>query len=111
VLAIALPAVPLRASDDLNFKDAYDRIAEGFPAAGYEDLEKLANDGDTRAQYRVGIARMVGRNLERDPVEGYTWLEIAARCGPVCTSGSVSRDYERPQPGVAENVFRRLCDE
>jgi hypothetical protein len=46
----------------------------------------LAQQGDTQAQYMLGLDLMRGNKVDRDLVRGYTWIEIAAQCTTFCTA-------------------------
>jgi len=69
-----------------DFSDVVDQIHHGHAAEAYADLQRLAEIGDTRAQYFLGVALIEGKEVPQDLVRGYAWIEIAAECGAVCTS-------------------------
>ncbi len=75
---------------DPDFRGAYDLMAHGFKERGLESMTTVAESGDTRAQYYLGIALMKGNVGVRDMVRGYAWLQIAADCGPVCTDADAT---------------------
>jgi TonB family protein len=85
-LTIAALFVPMPVTaDGRNFGDAYGQLARGDTEAGMRSLAALAEAGDTRAQYFLGVAMIEGQDVGRDLVRGYAWLEIAADCQALCT--------------------------
>jgi TonB family protein len=72
-------------ADERNFGDAYNQLAHGDTQAGMRTLSALAEAGDSRAQYFLGVAMMEGQDISRDLVRGYAWIEIAADCQTLCT--------------------------
>jgi len=69
----------------VEFADVYEQLLQGDKAQGMWGLASLAQSGDTRAQYVLGVAFIEGKNIERDLVRGYAWVEIAADCDLICT--------------------------
>jgi TonB family protein len=79
--APASVAPPPRADtrDRVSMQGAFAKLRDKHPAGYVADLQVLAAYGDDRAQYLLGIAYLEGRGTERDVVQGYAWLQIAAR--------------------------------
>jgi TonB family protein len=70
--------------------DGVDQHDRGHTKAAIRDLERLAEDGDTRAQYNYGVELIKGASVAQDLVGGYAWLEIAADCAATCSSAELS---------------------
>jgi TonB family protein len=54
---------------------------QGVPqhyAAAVEWFRKAAEQGDVRAQYRLGLAYSTGTGVDRDYVQAHKWLNLAA---------------------------------
>jgi TonB family protein len=66
------------------------RYESGGRNTDLDDLRKLAESGNTRAQLEYGIELMRGEHVAQDLVRGYAWVEIAARCDATCSSAEVS---------------------
>jgi TonB family protein len=85
-LTLAALFVPMPViADERNFGDVYGQLARGDTEAGMRSLAALAEAGDTRAQYFLGVAMIEGQDVGRDLVRGYAWIEIAADCAALCT--------------------------
>lgn len=93
--------VSLKVDDDAAFRFFCDAAEQGFSAAyswlgecysegrgcqqsdenAYSCFAAGAVEGDTEAQYAVGIRLLAGKGVEIDREAGVQWLEMAARAG------------------------------
>ncbi len=89
----------LEAADQKNYEDAF-RI-----------YLKIANKGDERAEYNVGMMYMKGLGVERKKMDAYKWLRRASKHGNKEASlffKQMNERYEKkhqtlqPEPTVAE---------
>jgi len=76
-IAAMLAPVPVRA-DETTLIDAVELIRRNRDTEAVEILQRLAERGDSRAQYLLGLAYLEGKLAPRDLVLGYAWLQIAA---------------------------------
>lgn len=83
---ISWTGVPADAGSDTEVS-AVSTVAVSEPSAGLSDTIrsadfsfylKLANEGDTEAQRRVGICYLYGTGVKRDPRQGKEWIAKAA---------------------------------
>ena len=84
VLAAALAlglAAPAAADYWADFEAAIDAYAEGRHDDALARFRPLAEGGDHRAQYWLGIIYFEGRGVPRDDVRAYYWLSLAAEQG------------------------------
>ena len=51
------------------------------PTPGVEAVRRAAQQGDTRAQYNLGVLYVLGQGVPQDDVEGARWLRLAADQG------------------------------
>ncbi|MDF1881224.1 sel1 repeat family protein [Sulfurimonas sp. MAG313] len=77
----------LQADDSTSFMN-YEFHSLAFEAAQKKDFEnayriyrKLADKGDDRAEYNIGILYMKGKGVERKKMDGYKWLRRASKHG------------------------------
>lgn len=59
-----------------------------------EELRRLANGGDTRAMERLGMACLIGEQIERDVERGRYWLEKAALHGEARAAYALGQIYD-----------------
>jgi len=83
VIIALTSAAPVLAGEP-GFAEAVSLLQQGRTTQAYHDLQLLAEAGDTRAQYFLGVALIEGKVVTRDLVHGYAWLQIAAECGIAC---------------------------
>ena len=77
--ALLVLASPVRADDDpMRFLDALQQYHAGNYPAAFATFERLAVEGDSRAQVLLGTALVDGVLLPRDKVRGAAWLRVAA---------------------------------
>jgi TonB family protein len=69
---------PVPASAEQTFIDAVELIRANRNKEAVALLQSLAERGDTRAQYLLGLAYIEGKLTPRDLVLGYAWLQVAA---------------------------------
>jgi len=72
-----LAPVPAGA-EEATLIDAVELIRRNRDTEAVEILQRLAERGDSRAQYLLGLAYIEGKLAPRDLVLGYAWLQVAA---------------------------------
>src|SRR5262245_59288884 len=80
-LAVAFAGLlgPAPARALATFEDALVLYQRGSHAVAYPAFEELANRGDQRAQFILGLMLMDGDGVAADRVRRYSWLQIAAQ--------------------------------
>lgn len=74
-----LAPVPVPAgADEATLIDAVELVRRNRGTEAVEILQRLAERGDSRAQYLLGLAHIEGKLAPRDLVLGYAWLQVAA---------------------------------
>ena len=79
-LALGL-AIPAAADYWTDFEAGIDAYAEGRYAAAASRFQPLAERGDHRAQYWLGIMYFAGKGVPEDTVRAHLWLSQAAEQG------------------------------
>ena len=112
VLSIICLAVPAWA-DYKAGEDAYNR---GDYATALREWRPLAEQGDARAQYNLGVLYRKGRGVPQDDVQARQWYEKAAAQGQAkaqynlgtlyLNGGGVPKDYQQ-----ALRWFRMAADQ
>ena len=112
VLSIVCLAVPAWA-DYKAGEDAYNR---GDFATALREWRPLAEQGDARAQYNLGVLYRKGRGVPQDDVQARRWYEKAAAQGQAkaqynlgtlyLNGGGVPKDYQQ-----ALRWFRMAADQ
>jgi TPR repeat protein len=112
VLSIICLAVPTWA-DYKAGEDAYNR---GDFATALREWRPLAEQGDARAQYNLGVLYRKGRGVPQDDVQARQWYEKAAAQGQAkaqynlgtlyLNGGGVPKDYQQ-----ALRWFRMAADQ
>jgi TonB family protein len=62
-----------------EFVVASRQYQEGHQADALVVLQRLAQEGDARAQYLVGLDLVEGKYIARDVAQGFAWIVIAGR--------------------------------
>ncbi len=75
-LALGL-AVPAAADYWSEFEAGVDAYAGGRHAEAVSRFRPLAEAGDDRAQYWLGIMYFEGKGVPQDDVRAYLWLSLA----------------------------------
>ncbi len=96
VLGLAAPAA---ADYWADFEEGIDAYAGGRHDEALARFRPLAEGGDNRAQYWLGIMYFEGKGVARDDVRAFYWLSLAAERG--------NRAARLGRDGVA----RRMSDE
>lgn len=73
----------LRAEAGPPFENGYEAYQRGDFAAAQRIWRPLAEAGDLRAQYNLGLIHAEGRGVRRDPAEAVKWWRRAAQGGHV----------------------------
>ena len=69
------------------------------------DLVKLAQDGDSEAQYQMGLRYATGAdNQRKDGVAAVAWLSKAAGQGHIAAMHNLAQIYEKGLAGIAADV-------
>jgi hypothetical protein len=63
---------------DTPFDIASKRYEQGHEAEALVELQRLAEQGDARAQFIVGLDMLEGRYIKRDHAQGFAYLLLAA---------------------------------
>src|SRR5690606_31238339 len=97
LLAAAL-AVGFTGAALANFSDGQNRFNVGDYAGAYAAWLPLAEAGDPRAQYSLGVMHLRGLGRTEDPDGATAWFEKAARQGyaPAVTA---LKSAGKPAPG------------
>ena len=77
---VALAALWLALAPQARAEDAAP-AASTAPASTLADLRAAAEGGDSDAQYRLGLRLADGIGVAANPLDGYVWLNLAARSG------------------------------
>ena len=64
-----------------DFEVAIQAYADGAHGAALERFRPLAERGDNRAQYWLGIMYVEGKGVPQDDVRAHMWLSLAADGG------------------------------
>lgn len=99
VLLVAVLATQASAQDFRAGLDAYDR---GDFAAALREWRPLAEQGDARAQFNLGVILFNGQGIPHDPVEAVEWYRAAADQGYGPAQDKLAFMYETGQ-GLLQN--------
>ncbi len=97
-LALGL-AVPAAADYWSEFEAGVDAYAGGRHAEAVSRFRPLAEAGDDRAQYWLGIMYFEGKGVPQDDVRAYLWLSLAAEQGN--RGARIGRDAIVPRMSAA----------
>ena len=89
-------AAPAAADYWSEFEAGIDAYAEGRHAEAASRFRPLAEAGDDRAQYWLGIMYFEGKDVPKDDLEAYRWLGLSADQG--------NRGARRGLDGVARRM-------
>ncbi len=89
-------AAPAAADYWSEFEAGIDAYAEGRHGEAASRFRPLAEAGDDRAQYWLGIMYFEGKGVPRDDVEALRWLGLSADQG--------NRGARRGLDGVARRI-------
>ncbi len=101
VLLVALLGTHASAQDFRVGLDAYDR---GEFALAMKEWEPLAELGDARAQFNLGVILFNGQGVPHDPVKAVDWYRAAADQGYGPAQANLAFMYETGQ-GVLQNYI------
>ncbi len=99
VLVLGL-AAPAAADYWSEFEAAVEAYAEGAHGEALRRFRPLAEGGDHRAQYWLGIMHFEGKGTPKDHVRAYLWLSLAAKGGN--RAARISRDGIAKRMSAAE---------
>lgn len=95
MLALGLAAGPAMA----DFSEGQRRFAAGDYAGAYDAWRPLADAGDARAQYSLGVMHERGLGRPKDPEGAAVWFEKAARQGYAPATAAL-KAAGKPAPGA-----------
>ncbi len=100
-LGLAMPAAAVPAAADYwrEFEAAIDAHAAGRHAEAASRIRPLAEAGDDRAQYWLGIMYFEGKGVPQDDVRAYLWFGLAAEQGN--RAAGIGRDAIVPRMSAA----------
>lgn len=75
-LALMLTGIALPAH--ANFDKAMEAYSAGNYAEAYRSFDALAAIGDYSSAFNIGVMYFRGEYVERDPVEAWAWMQLAA---------------------------------
>lgn len=75
---VATVALVPAGAEETTLTDAVELVRRNKLAEAIEAFRRLAESGDTRAQYLLGMSYLEGRMAPQDAVLGYAWLQVAA---------------------------------
>jgi TPR repeat protein len=101
VIVFTVLAAPAGAQDFKTGLAAYDR---GDFAAALKEWRPLAERGDARAQYNLGVVLFNGQGVAHDPVKAVEWYRAAADQGYGPAQANLSFMYE-PGQGLLQNYL------
>lgn len=101
VIVFTVLAAPAGAQDFKTGLAAYDR---GDFAAALKEWRPLAERGDARAQYNLGVVIFNGQGVAHDPVKAVEWYRAAADQGYGPAQANLSFMYETGQ-GLLQNYI------
>ena len=101
VLFMTVLAAPASAQDFKAGLDAYDR---GDFAAALKEWRPLAELGDARAQFNLGVILFNGQGVPHDPAKAVEWYRAAADQGYGPAQANLSFMYETGQ-GLLQNYI------
>ncbi len=99
LLVLAAPALAQSSSSGIG---AYLR---GDYAAALEIWRPLAEGGDARAQFKVGVLYYKGQGVPLDQVEAIRWYRLAAELGDIFAQFNLGFMYEEGQ-GVTQDYVQ-----
>ena len=95
-----------------DFDAGLDSAKRGDYAAALREFRSLAEQGNARAQFNVGIMYVKGRDVPEDDVQAYAWFNLAAAQGDEDASenkGILSMDMTLAKIAEAQKLSKKLC--
>lgn len=90
-----------------DFESGLVRFEQGDFYGAQEELRPLADHGDARAQYIMGVIALNGLAGEPQPNEGATWLVLAAEQGYIEAQVELARLYKTGE-GVDQDLAKMV---
>ena len=104
-LAAALPA-------QANFDKAMQDYTAGNFTEAYRSFDALAAIGDYSSAFNIGVMHYRGEHVERDPLEAWAWMQLAASQGEAeymaATADKIFAHFTPEQREEAERRFDAL---
>lgn len=102
----------LKATDETSFMNyefhnlAYEAAQNRHYEDAYRIYLKLANKGDSRAEYNIGMLYMKGLGVERKKMDAYKWLRRASKHGnkeAILYFKEMTDRYDKKTPTTVSN--------
>ena len=103
---------PVIRDDALHFQTNDAEVRDGDFALDVDRWRPLAEQGNARAQYKLGVMYANGRGAKRDYIEAYKWLNIAGAQGDekaIKGRDAVARRMSSEQVETAQNLAREAA--
>lgn len=84
-------------------------------AADFNQTQRLANQGDASAQFKLGVMYDEGESVHQDSVKAFEWYEKAANQGIAEAQFNLGNAYYKGE-GLRQNIatakeyFGKACD-
>ena len=88
-LLLLLPALGFAIHFEIEDVSVYEERYDADVAS----LEELANQGNTKAQYQLGVLYLRGQEVDRNVFEAIRWFHMAAEKGHLKAQFSLGRAY------------------
>ena len=89
------------------YYDRYDNVVKKDSAMGIYWFVKAAENGNLKAQIKLGFCYGLGEGVKRDDVQGHYWLTKAAEQGDTLAMKSVADDF-RNGKGVEKDYSKAV---
>lgn len=104
LFAILLVAMLATHANAQNFKTGLDAYDRGDFATALKEWQPLAERGDARAQFNLGVIHFNAQSVPHDPVKAVQWYRAAADQGYGPAQAGLAFMYETGQ-GVLQNYI------
>ena len=90
-----------------GFQEGDDAYGRGDYGAAWKEWKPLADQGDVKSQYGMGLLYVTGRGVQLDYAEGLSWFRKAAEQGNAKAQFMVGLMHARGR-GVTPNLERAV---
>lgn len=105
LLILTGAALPVQA----NFDKAMEAYSAGNYTEAYRSFDALAAIGDYSSAFNIGVMHYRGEYVERDPVEAWAWMELAAsQSGAEGVARTAGKIFAALSPEEQEAARQRL---
>ena len=95
-----------------GYAQDYDKGLEAFEAGYYANAlvywRPLAEQGDEKAQSRLGLMYYEGQGVVQDGKEAVKWYRLAAEQGNAKAQSNLGKMYARGQGVIQDNVYAHM---